>query len=190
MKNILIMGIGRTGKTTLSNMIKAKYSSYNLIHSDSIKWAMIRAEDKEAYYRENVVEQKAFEQSTYFQKVVLEFFNSSIRNSEFGYILESGQLTPKLVKKYIDFKNTIVICLGLGNLSKEDIFNMCRKHDTKNDWSYDVSDENLKIHIDKWYERNEQLKIDCSKYNIKYVDTSIDRENILKGLLEEISKKI
>ena len=37
MKNILIFGIGRTGKTTLSNLIKSKYKSYNLIHSDSIK---------------------------------------------------------------------------------------------------------------------------------------------------------
>ncbi len=47
MKNILIIGISRAGKTTLSQMLKDKYNSYNLIHSDSLKWAMIRAEDKE-----------------------------------------------------------------------------------------------------------------------------------------------
>ena len=57
MKNILIMGIGRAGKTTLSNMIKDKYNSYNLIHSDSLKWAMIRAKDEEEYYRKNVDKQ-------------------------------------------------------------------------------------------------------------------------------------
>lgn len=50
MKNILIMGIGRAGKTTLSKMIKDKYNSYNLIHSDSLKWAMIRAKNEEQYY--------------------------------------------------------------------------------------------------------------------------------------------
>ena len=43
MKNILIMGIGRAGKTTLSLKIKDKYNNYNLIHSDSLKWAIIRA---------------------------------------------------------------------------------------------------------------------------------------------------
>ena len=32
MKNILIMGIARAGKTTLSEMLKDKYNSYNLIH--------------------------------------------------------------------------------------------------------------------------------------------------------------
>ena len=58
MKNILIMGIGRAGKTTLSKMLKAKYNNYSLVHSDSLKWAMIRAEDKEKYYRTNVDKQK------------------------------------------------------------------------------------------------------------------------------------
>lgn len=68
MKNILIMGIARAGKTTLSEMLKDKYNSYNLIHSDSLKWAMIRAEDKEKYYRTNVDKQKEFEHGEYFQK--------------------------------------------------------------------------------------------------------------------------
>lgn len=60
MQNILIMGIGRAGKTTLSNMIKEKYNNYSLIHSDSIKWALIRAAGKESYYRKNIKEQKEF----------------------------------------------------------------------------------------------------------------------------------
>ena len=60
MKNILIMGIGRAGKTTLSEMIKNKYPNYNLVHSDSIKWALIRAAGKEKYYRTNIKEQKEF----------------------------------------------------------------------------------------------------------------------------------
>ena len=68
MKNILIMGIGRAGKTTLSNMIKEKYPQYNLIHSDSIKWALIRSEGKEQYYRENVKEQKQKEVWIHFRK--------------------------------------------------------------------------------------------------------------------------
>lgn len=37
MKNILIMGIGRAGKTTLSNMIKNEINSYSLIHGDCLK---------------------------------------------------------------------------------------------------------------------------------------------------------
>ena len=57
------MGIGRAGKTTLSRMLKDKYNNYSLIHSDSLKWGMIRAKNKEKYYRENVDKQKDFEHS-------------------------------------------------------------------------------------------------------------------------------
>ena len=39
-------------------MIKDKYINYDLIHSDALKWAMIRAENKEEFYRENVDKQK------------------------------------------------------------------------------------------------------------------------------------
>jgi adenylate kinase family enzyme len=76
MKNILIMGIGRAGKTTLSKMIKNKWNGYNIIHSDSLKWAMIRAKGKEPYYREHVEEQKEFEHSDFFQRTLLEHFKT------------------------------------------------------------------------------------------------------------------
>ena len=49
MRNILIIGVARAGKTTLSNMIKEKYNQYNLIHSDSIVWGMIRESGKEEF---------------------------------------------------------------------------------------------------------------------------------------------
>ena len=113
MKNILIMGIGRAGKTTLSEMLKDKYNNYNLIHSDSLKWAMIRANNKEEYYRTNVEKQKEFEHGEFFQRTLLEFFESSIRKDikNYGYILESGQLHPKIVSEMINLKKLLLCVL-------------------------------------------------------------------------------
>lgn len=189
MKNIIIMGIGRAGKTTLSEMIKKKYNQYNLIHSDSIKWAIIRALGKEAYYRKNIKEQKEFEHSEYFQKLLLEFFNSCIRNDieNYGYILESGQLQPKLVKEYIDYENTKVICLGHGELTKQDIIDLCRKNDKEDDWTYNMPDDDLSAHAEKWSKMNEELKEECPKYGITYINTSQNRESILNDILEQIN---
>jgi len=53
---LLLMEIGRAGKTTLSNMIKEKYNNYSLIHSNSIKWALIIEEGEENYYCKNIYE--------------------------------------------------------------------------------------------------------------------------------------
>ncbi len=188
MKNIIIMGIGRAGKTTLSKMIKDKYNSYNLIHSDSLKWALIRAENKEEYYRENVDKQSEFEHSEYFQKALLEFYNSQIRKDEkeYGCILESGQLHPKYVKEMIDFDNTIVICLGLGNLNQDEIVDLCIKYDTEKDWTYGLGREYLEEHAKHWYNCNEMLKQECPKYGIQYIDTSRNREEVLKEILSRI----
>lgn len=187
-KNILIMGIGRAGKTTLGKMIKGKYNSYNLIHSDALKWAMIRAENKENYYRENVDAQKQFEHGEYFQRTLLELYNSLIRKdtNKYGYILESGQLHPKMVSEMIDFHTTNVICLGLGNFSIEEMVQQCITYDTKESWTYKLPREYLTKHAEDWYNSNEMLKKECPKYGIKYIDTSKDREKILKDTLEKL----
>ena len=191
MKNILIMGIGRAGKTTLSKMIKDKYNQYNLIHSDALKWALIRAEDKEEYYRENVDKQKEFEHGEFFQKALLELYNSLIRkdNKKYGYILESGQLHPKYVKEMIDFDNTVVVCLGLGESSIDDMVNQCIKYDTKESWTYGLSKEYIAKHAEDWYNCNEMLKEECPKYGIKYIDTSKNREEVLNKILEDIIRE-
>lgn len=188
MKNILIMGIGRAGKTTLSNIIKDRYNSYNIVHSDSLKWALIRAKGQEKYYREKVNIQKEFEHSEYFQRVLLEFYNSLIRNDIKGYgtILESGQLHPKLVREMIDFNTTNVICLGLGNLNKEQIVDLCFEHDTEKDWTYGLKREYIAKHAENWYKRNEMLKKECPKYGIKYVDTSVNRLETLNNLANDM----
>lgn len=191
-KNIIIMGIGRAGKTTLSKMIKDKFNSYNLIHSDSLKWAMIRAKKQEGYYRKNIDDQRKFEYGEYFQRTLLEFFNSLIKKdkNQYGYILESGQLHPKIVREIVDFNNTIVVCLGLGNYSVEDIVNQCLKYDTEESWTYGLSREDLTKYAIDWYKVNEMLKEECPKYKIKYYDTSKNRIECLNNIIKDIEKNI
>ena len=189
-KNIIIMGVGRAGKTTLSKMIKDKFNSYNLIHSDSLKWAMIRAKNQEEYYRKNIEDQRKFEYGEYFQRTLLEFFNSLIKKdkNQYGYILESGQLHPKIVSKMVDFNNTIVVCLGLGNYSAEDIVDQCLKFDTKDCWTYGLPREDLTKYAIDWYKVNEMLKEECPKYKIKYYDTSKNRVECLNNIIKDIEK--
>ncbi len=192
MKNILIMGIGRAGKTTLSNMVKDKWTSYNLLHSDSLKWAIIRAQDKEAYYRENVDIQKEYEHGEFFQRTLLEQYKSLIKNDKkgYGYILESGQLHPKIVSEMIDFSTTIVICLGLGDLTAKDMVEQCIQYDTEESWTYRLPKEYLLKHAQDWYQCNETLKQECPKYHIRYIDTSKNRVEKLEGIVKELEELI
>lgn len=194
MKNIIIMGTGRAGKTTTSKMLKEKYKEYNLLHSDSVKWGIIRGQGKEEYYETHIDEQKEFEHSEMYQKILLEIFKSlcdkNKDKNKYPYILESGQLSPALVNELINFDNTCVVCLGLGDFDVEDVINLCREHDVPDDWSYNIPYEDLKSHAKKWIETNEEFKKDCPKYGIKYFDTTKDREKILNEVVDFISKEI
>lgn len=86
----------------------------------------------------------------------------------------------------VDFDNTIVLCLGLGNLKSDDMVNQCITYDTKESWTYGLSKEYLLEHAKDWYTSNEMLKIECPKYGIKYIDTSKDREKVLSKILENL----
>lgn len=80
----------------------------------------------------------------FFQRTLLELYNSLIRSDkkEYGYILESGQLHPKIVSELIDFDKT-VLCLGLGNLNAEDMVEQCIKYDTEESWTYGLDKDYL-----------------------------------------------
>lgn len=188
MKNILIIGCGRSGKTTLSRMIKDKYNNYNVLHSDDLKWAMFRADNKEKYYMEHVDKQNEFETGDYFQRTQLEFFNLLIESdkNKYGYILESGQVYIPIIKELINFDNTNVICLGLGDYSPEQIVEQCLKYDTEESWSYGLDKEYLLRYAKKFSLENEMFKRECPKYGIEYIDTSKNREQVFKNILDKI----
>ena len=192
MKNVLIIGVARAGKTTLGNMIKDEFNQYNIIHADSIIWGIIRGTGKEEYYTKNVKARKELVHSDKFQRIILEIYKSSINQDtkNYGTILESGQLEPKYAKELLDMGNLICVCLGHGELDKQGIMELCREHDTEKDWTYKISEETLSTNADKWDEKNKLLKAECPKYGIEYIDTSKNREQILQGILLRIGEKV
>lgn len=86
----------------------------------------------------------------------------------------------------IDFDNTIVICLGLGKLKRDEMVDLCIEHDKEKDWTYGLTREYLEKHAEDWYNCNKMLKEECPKYGIEYIDTSKNREVILNGILSKI----
>lgn len=73
-KNIIIMGVGRAGKSTLSKMIKDLYPQYDVVHADAIKWGIISAQGKEPELRKDIRKQMEWEKSKFFQNVLIEMF--------------------------------------------------------------------------------------------------------------------
>lgn len=187
MKNIIIMGVGRAGKTTLSKLIKAKYPEYDLIHSDNLKWAIIRANNKEPEFRADIQAQMDWEKSEYYQNILIEYFASAIKYGP--VILETGQLyLEHLVnhQRYTQIKdNTEIIVLGTGQRNAVEIANICQKHDTSDSWTFGIDRNKLLDYAKDWERQDKQRFLECEKYGIRYNDTTGDRTKKLSEIMEE-----
>ncbi len=91
-KNIIIMGVGRAGKSTLSKMIKDLYPQYDVVHADAIKWGIISAQGKEPEFRKDIRKQMEWEKSMFFQNVLIEVFAHNVIHKHTPLILDTGQL--------------------------------------------------------------------------------------------------
>ena len=187
MKNILILGPGRAGKSTLSRMLKEKLPNYNLIHTDAIRNAI-----QSNLPREYVDDFLNYKENQFFQKVLLSFLTEQSEQDKgaYGIIMEGAQILPETLAHYDNIKNTIVVYIGHGSLSKEELFKLVRNNDTEKDWSFSKTDTELKEYIDEFYAKHLYLKQACKKYGFEYVDTSKNRMEVLNKLAEKIIKQI
>ncbi len=187
MKNILILGVGRSGKSTLSRKLKERFPRYNLVHTDSIRNAILYNIDKK--YADDFMNYK---ENEFLQKVLLEFLDcqTSQELNTYGTILEGAQILPSVLSRYKNLDKTVIVFLGHGNLSEKEIFEMVRNNDTEVDWSYKKTDEELEKFIKRFYEKNKFLMDECKKYGFRYIDTHENRENVLNEVFDYICDEI
>lgn len=192
MKNIIIMGVGRAGKTTLSKMLKNLYPQYDVIHADAIKWGIIRAQGQESEFRKNIEKQMEWEKSAFFQDVLIEIFAHNIKNNHTPLILETGQLyLENLINhpKYNVIKEcTDILVLGIGRKTGQQRVQECKAHDTEIDWTYGIPDEILSDYSVDWEAQDLQRIKECEKYGILYYDTSGDRIQTLNEICQKYGR--
>lgn len=186
MKSIMILGVARAGKTTLSRMIKDVIKDADLLHGDSIKNGIIRNSEQHFGLDEDD------DCADFIQHSVAKSFQYQVKDSR-GInvqLFEGSQIEPKVLKEYFDIENTIIVYLGHGDRDYNDIYSLCKDHDTDKDWSYHITDEDLMHNCIKWDKWNKHIKDECPKYGYMYVDTYEDRDSKLIGIRDRILSEI
>ena len=102
-------------------------------------------------------------------------------------IIDTVDFEPK---DYKFFDNSIMICLGYPNITKEEAISNWKKYDTELDWTKNKKDEELLNHAEKEIKNSKYLEEQCKIYNIKFIDTSYKRNEVLNELVEYIEKTI
>ena len=186
-KNVFIMGPGRAGKTSLAKLLN-KNHTYSIISIDDIVTALevfdlgISWESDHIRTAKNMV--------PFLDKYLKELsegnkFYDGCKSVIEGTDIDFEELIPKINQdKYL------LIGLTYNNRSKEDMFNIIRKYDTEDDWSYYLDDDKLREYCEFYIEINKFFYEKFKEYNIKTFDTSKNREKVLKRALKYIEENV
>ena len=187
MKNIAIFGSSRSGKSTLSKMICKKYPQYHIIIGDDIRYAF------QVVLPNNQISNKGGNgMKDDFPNFLACLFYKSIKRNKgiFNYIVDTCNMTPEKAKELFNRDDTIILFLGTPKQTIKQHFDEVRNYETNKDWTYDRTDEEIIEHSRHSIEKSIEQEKECKKLNIWYVDTSFNRDEILKDALNTIEKMI
>jgi hypothetical protein len=207
MKNIIIAGPGRAGKTTLARKINEELN-YFVISVDKLiatfNGAYPQLDIKLAWNRRKTTDNLAP-----FLGHFLGAFSSShgvayelilqahaVKGNRF--VLEGGHFNFEtilsILKMYgIEELKDHFILIGLVQNKKtaDEYFNDFRKYDTEDDWTYGFDDDELREYVN-------QDAIPSSRFMTEYLvkhgftiyDTSTEREQVFDKIVEDIKSKL
>lgn len=122
----------------------------------------------------------------YFNSIYTEF-KFDLKSLEKSIIIDTHSLNIKDAIEYFG-SDCDIYCLGMPNESPENLKLMIRANDTQNDWTYYTGNYMLDLACKQIVERSKELQLECKKYNIKFFDTSGNRKDKLKEIIQEIEK--
>ncbi len=186
-KNIFIMGSGRAGKTTLSKMIHRKFG-YSIVSIDDIVTSLAAFPDLNIAWDGD--HEKIAEQMSHFLTVYLKELSEGTKFYDgCKTVIEGTDVDFERLIPQIDRSKYLLIGLTYNHISKEDLFDAVRQHDTEDDWTYYLSDDALKDYCARFVEKNKFFQKKFSEYQILTYDTSENREQVLRDIVEHLEDK-
>lgn len=201
MKNIIIVGPSRSGKSTLAKRLSDEFNYY-VINIDKLV-AVFQNAYPQLDVRLNWDRDKTTENIAPFLGHYLGMFSPSDGRGMLGYshgatgntgfILEGAYYDfdriDTILKSYgIEHAEEQFILIGLVQQGKtaEEFFADFRKYDTPDDWTYNLDDRELMAAAEDSVTFNEYMYEKLASHGFCVFDTSKDREKVLREIVERI----
>lgn len=187
MKNLVILGASRAGKTTLSREINKIYPNYHIISGDAVRDAF-----SDTLPQNNINANEGVGMKEDFPKFLGSLFNKLcyFNRNTCNYVIETCDVSVENAIKYFQKDSVVIVFLGYSELTKQEAFEKYRKYESQTDWTRNQSDEYMLNHAEKWIEKSKIFEKDCKKYNIQYIDTSNNRKKVLNNLIEQLKQEL
>lgn len=189
MKNILILGCPRVGKSLLANAIKNRLPHYNIISGDALRIALKQTFNKDYSKRENRPEFIQFLINTYLVLEKSQEYNKDNKNNYF--IFDCTELRKEDVALLQQSSNPLIVFVGKPKLSAEELYLDIRAKENKfAGWTRYKDDETLKQWAESYAKRTREEFIFCSENKILYLDTSFNQNQKIKKFADKIAKLV
>ena len=185
--NIIIAGVPRAGKSTVSHLLSKKYG-YQHISMDSIIAGF------EKCFPETGVNTyqglSSLETLRVISGKMAPFVRAMLDSSEYdefepGMVLDMYQLLPEDYDKHIRGANCEIAYFITSDVSPEERFLIQKKYDTEKDYSFYKSDEELREGAECIVEQSIIMRKQCEQLGLKYYETATGREQNIQRFLNE-----
>ena len=185
--NIIIAGVPRAGKSTVSHMLFEKYG-YQHVSMDSIIAGF------EKCFPETGVSTyqglSSLETLRVISSKMAPFVRAMLDSSEYdeftpGMVLDMYQLLPEDYDRYIRGANCEIVYFITSDVTPEERFIIQKKYDTEKDYTFYKSDEELREGAEYIVEQSILIKEQCKKYGLRYYETAREREVVFQQFLHD-----
>ena len=188
-KYILISGVPRAGKSTVSKMI-AKQFGYQHISMDSVIAGI------EKVFPETGIDTGApIDARTNLENIsakIAPFIRTMMDSGEYdecdyGVVIDVFQLLPQDYVMYLGNKNCEIYYFLSSDVTAEERFALLKKYDTPDDYTYYHSDEENRKDCAEIVDISRMVKAQCEEYGLPYYETSYEREQVLEEFVNTLS---
>lgn len=184
MKNIFIAGVARSGKSTLSKILNQE-GNYNHIPLDYFTSSLKHNFPETKITSNVVIDKDSSKKLSLLLSRVISIIDS---NPTEHFIIDSAHILPQDIIKYLDLNKWEIYYIGYPNIKALDKLQIIRKFDTESDWTYKKTDEELLKILNDLINLSQEIKIECDKLNIPFIDTSKDLEQTINKTINKLSE--
>ena len=185
--NIIISGVPRAGKSTVSHLLSAKYG-YQHVSMDSIIAGF------EKCFPETGVSTYQGLSSMDTLRVIsgkmAPFVRAMLESGEYdeftpGMVLDMYQLLPEDYDRYIRGANCKIAYFITSDVTPEERFLIQKKYDTEKDYTFYKPDEELREGAEYIVEQSILIREQCEKLGLPYYETAREREQAFRRFLQD-----
>lgn len=179
MKNILIIGCPRSGKSTLANMLCGK-RGFSLISIDAIVSTFGKI------FPDLGMHLEPEKSEPILSKFIFEYMRQLHQeNPNRKYVVEGCHLSPETVAKNANLDFFDAICLGYPDLTPEQFLLRVRQ----TDWATTKPDNEIMQMGEYFIKQTKLHKNACNRLRINFIDTSDDIEKTLTECIKQTGDK-